>query len=185
MRIVGGGWAHGDPLPLQRRFSVTGPGAIAGFDFRRPVSLTNDAGQCTVGGLEPVGSPAQCERFAMAQVELRGDLRIDFFGGDDDDDDDRGRWRRRDWHGGIDLDGSWVIFADAGRGWLVGDRFGDLVYPKNELPKVGTFLTDVGVGLDFGERSWGDSGTIGVYVAKSVSHPSQPANFFVRVRRRF
>ena len=176
LRLVGGGWLHGDPLPLQRRFSVTGPGAMAAFDFRRPVG-TSDPGQCNVGGMVPAGSPAQCERFAMAQVELRGDLRVDLF---DHGWDDRGRW-----DADIDFDGSWVVFADAGRGWLVGDRVGEVVYPKGEVPNVGSFLSQIGIGFDFGDRSWGDEGTIGVYAAKSVSRPSQPVNFFVRVRRRF
>jgi hypothetical protein len=117
----------------------------------------------------------------MAQAELRGDLRFGFFDHDDEDDDRRRRW----WGGDIDLDGSWVVFADAGRGWLVGERGGDLTYPRGSLPQLGSFLTDVGVGLDFGDRGWGDPGSIGVYLAKSVSRPSQPVNFFVRVRRRF
>jgi hypothetical protein len=176
LRVVGGGWLHGDPLPLQRRFSVTGPGAMGGFDFRKPVSST-DPGQCIVAGLVPAGSPAQCERFVMGQVELRGDLRFDFFGDGWDD--------HAHWNGGIDFDGSWVIFADAGRGWLVGDRQADIVYPKGVFPAAGTFLSEIGAGFDFGDSSWGDRGTIGIYAAKSVSSPSQPLNWFVRVRRRF
>ena len=100
---------------------------------------------------------------------------------DSDEDDDA----PRRWHSGIDFDGSWVVFADAGRGWLVGDRRAELVYPRGSVPSFNTFLTDIGVGLDFGERGWGDPGTIGIYVAKSISRPSQPANVLLRVRRRF
>jgi hypothetical protein len=53
----------------------------------------------------------------------------------------------------------------------------DLVYSRSSFPELGTFRTDVGVGIDFDP--------IGVYVAKAVSDAKQPANFFVRVRRRF
>jgi hypothetical protein len=177
LRVVGGGWLSGDPLPLQRRFSVTGPGAMPGFDFRDAVA-PSDAGQCSVNGYMPAGEPAQCERFLMGQIELRGDLNFDLFDG--------GSWDGHGhWDGNIDFDGSWVVFADAGRGWLVGDRAGDLVYPKGMFPNAGSFLTDIGIGFDFGERSWGDRGTIGLYVAKSVSRPSQPLNWVFRVRRRF
>jgi hypothetical protein len=35
MRVVLGGWLGGDPLPLERRLSVDGPGALPGFDFQR------------------------------------------------------------------------------------------------------------------------------------------------------
>jgi hypothetical protein len=35
VRFVAGGWLSGDDLPLQRRFSVGGPGTLPGFDFRR------------------------------------------------------------------------------------------------------------------------------------------------------
>jgi len=45
------------------------------------------------------------------------------------------------------------------------------------VPPLSTFRTDVGLGLDFGG--------IGVYCAKSVSSPTEPANFFVRLRHRF
>jgi hypothetical protein len=45
------------------------------------------------------------------------------------------------------------------------------------MPRFGTFRTDVGLGLDLG--------IFGVYVAKAVSSSDEPANFFLRVRRRF
>ena len=179
-RVVAGGWLHGDPLPLERRFSVTGPGALAGFDFREPVAIggaASDVGQCSVREREPAGSPAQCERMAMAQVEYRGDIRVSLFG-----DDDGGRVRRRAFR----TDASWVVFADAGRGWLVGPRdAGDAVYPTDRVPPLGTFLSDVGVGLDFGHNRTNDLGSFGVYVAKAVTRPSRGANLFLRVRRRF
>ncbi|MGZ8412981.1 MAG: hypothetical protein ACXW61_06690 [Gemmatirosa sp.] len=179
-RLAFGGWLHGDQLPMQRRFSLTGPGALAGFDFRQPAtvsSATSDVGQCTVGGVEPAGSPAQCERMALAQVEYRGDIRVRLFG-----DDDEGRVRRRAWR----TDLSWVVFADAGRGWLVGPRdAGESVYPRGSLPPIGSFLADVGAGIDFGHSRANDLGSFGIYVAKAVTRPSPGANVFVRIRRRF
>jgi len=67
----------------------------------------------------------------------------------------------------------------------VGDRVSDLVYPRDAVPRFGTFRTDLGVGLDFGSAGDNDFGGLGVYVAKSVSDAGEPANFMVRVRRRF
>lgn len=164
LRIVAGGWLNGDPLPLQRRFSVDGPGGLPGYDFRAasnmsPLTCTTDA---FVAGL-----PAQCDRMALAQVEYRGDLHFDLFTDWDDDHYMRSH-----------SSGVWVFFADAGRGWLVGPQNSDsLTYTRNRLPPLSTFKTDLGVGLDFD--------IIGVFVAKAMSTPRQPANFFVRVRHRF
>jgi hypothetical protein len=180
-RVVLGGWLHGDPLPLQRRFSVSGPGSLPGFDFRRTFG-GDDVGQCSVAtaaGSQPRGAPAQCERMALAQLEYRGDLHLSLFGSDSDDEDRP--WRRYGWR----TDAAWVAFVDAGRGWLVGERTGDLVYPRDAMPRLGTFRTDIGVGLDFGSAGDTDFGGLGIYIAKSVSEARQPANFFVRVRRRF
>jgi len=168
LRLVLGGWLHGDQLPLQRRFSVGGPGTLPGFDFRE-VGRGVDVNQCTLGSrLAPPGRPALCDRMALAQAEYRGDLRFDFGGFDDDDVGIRL---------GAHSDAVWVVFADAGRGWLVGPRQGTLQYGRGQLPAPGTFRTDVGLGLDFD--------ILGLYVAKAVSDSKEPANFFVRVQRRF
>ena len=70
-----------------------------------------------------------------------------------------------------------VAFADAGRGWLVGKREGDLQYPSGSIPGIDTWRTDVGLGLDLG--------IAGLYVAKAVSSAKEPANFFVRIHSRF
>ena len=69
-----------------------------------------------------------------------------------------------------------VAFADAGRGWIVGPRNGDLTYPSGSIP-LEKYRTDVGLGLDLG--------VAGFYVAKAVSTPKEPANFFVRIHNRF
>jgi hypothetical protein len=70
-----------------------------------------------------------------------------------------------------------VLFADAGRGWLLGPADGGLSYGTSALPPLSSFRSDLGVGIDLAG--------IGVYAAKAVSTPSQPVNFFVRLRHRF
>jgi hypothetical protein len=165
-RFVFGGWLHGDPLPLERRFSVGGIGTIPGFDFRR-IGIGTDVGQCSG---ETVGRPAQCERVALAQLEYRHELVSELF-----DIFNRNGIRVRG--APFRVKPSAVAFVDAGRGWLVGKRDGDLRYPSGSIPGLDTWRTDVGVGLDLG--------IAGMYVAKAVSSAKEPANFFVRIRSRF
>lgn len=179
MRLVAGAWLNGDRLPLQRRFSVEGAGALPGYDFRTPTT-GDDVGTCSTGDSVPAGRPAECERMALVQVEYRGDLHLDLFdfGGSDDrpvDEPDEGR----DVQSGFRADGVWVVFADVGRGWLVGQPVPQrtLIYERNDIPPLSTFRSDIGVGLDFGK--------IGVYIAKALSTPKEPLNFFVRLRHRF
>lgn len=168
MRLVIGGWLGGDDLPMQRRFSVGGPGTIPGFDFRiNPGGA--DVGTCAAGAPLP-GFPALCERVILAQLEYRGTLRFGPLGFGDPG----SRW----WSNRGLKSPQWVAFADAGRGWLVGPSIDDLQYSKGTIaPPFGTFRTDVGLGLD--------ARVIGFFVAKAVSHGKEPANFFVRVRHRF
>ena len=164
-RVVAGGWLNGDSLPLQRRFAVDGPGALPGYDFRSP----GTAGVLTCSsGPFVAGMPGQCDRMALAQVEYRGDLHFDLFTDWNDDHYMRSH-----------SDGVWVFFADAGRGWLVGtpSPTDSLSFDRNKLPPLSTFKTDLGVGIDFD--------VIGLYVAKAMSAPKEPVNFFVRIRHRF
>jgi hypothetical protein len=163
LRLVAGGWVNGDPLPLQRRFSVDGSGSLPGYDFRAPTA--SNALTCTTGPGVP-GMPGQCDRMALGQVEYRGDLHFDLFTDWEDDHYMRSR-----------SSGVWVIFADAGRGWLVGAPGDSLSFGRNTLPPLSTFRTDLGLGLDFS--------IIGVYAARAMSSPTEPVNFFVRIRHRF
>jgi hypothetical protein len=169
VRFVAGGWLDGDELPIQRRFALGGAGALPGYDFRRPPS--KDVLLC--GGTALAGRPGLCERMVLAQIEYRGALAFRFSseGGFDEEED------TRDWRLHYSRKGEWVVFVDAGRGWLVGPRRGDLQYGRGAVPPLSTFRTDVGVGLDFE--------LIGFFVAKSVSDTKIPANFFVRLRHRF
>jgi cytoskeletal protein CcmA (bactofilin family) len=166
LRVLLGGLLGGDELPLERRLSVDGPGALPGYDFHG--SRTGiDVGTCNAGVSLP-GTPAECDRIALAQIEYRSDLRFDFsrIWGD---------WPR--YYHGAHGDAVWVLFADAGRGWRAGTRDNGLTYSRTTFPPLSTFRSDVGVGLDIQG--------IGVYAAKSLATPSEPVNFFVRLRHRF
>lgn len=182
-RVLFGGWIHGDELPLQRRLSVSGVGAVPGIDFREQ-SLGPDVGQCSTAPAPP-GDPAQCERAALVQLEYRVALRSrpgTIIG-------KTIRIRSR----AFTVSPALVVFADAGRGWLLSPRKNDLptpavtappaaatrdlVYGASTIPPPGTFRTDVGVGVDLG--------LFGIYAAKSLSEAGEPANVFLRARRRF
>jgi hypothetical protein len=163
LRIVLGGWLSGDPLPLERRLSIDGPGTVPGFDFRTKGDI--DVGTCSFLTV-PAGRPAQCERVALGQLEYRNDLRLSFSDGPP------GARRSR-----FRADGAWVFFADAGRGWLVNAPGSPLNLGRSELPSLSSYRTDIGAGFDFDR--------IGIYVARALSDPTEPTNVFVRVRHRF
>jgi hypothetical protein len=171
-RLVAGGWLSGDDLPLQRRFSLGGPGTLPGYDFKHTGGAV-DYWQCStspaVGSGAPAGVPAQCERFALAQVEYRGDMHFDPFGVLDEERE----LRRSGWGRGTQF----VFFADAGRGWLVGPDDGKLVVGRWQFPSLSTFRTDVGVGIVLDD--------VGVYFAKALSNWSAPLNVIVRLKPRF
>lgn len=173
VRIVAGGWLSGDPLPMQRRFAVSGLDALPGFDFRRLVGSA-DVGTCAAGdpnGYAALGRPAQCERMILVQTEWKGDFRIDLFGGNE------GFGDRRWMAGRFRADGAWVLFANSGRGWLVTGSTTEFHSSKGTIPSIGTWHTDVGGGFDFG--------SVGIYVAKAVSESELPANVYLRLNRRF
>ena len=176
LRLVAGGWLSGDDLPLQRRFSLGSVGSLPGYDFRQ-IRPGTDVLTCAGardegvpgGSRSPEGIPAQCERFALGQVEYRGEIGTNLFGLLDAE-----RRRRRF---GWGRRAEWVAFADVGRGWLVGPHAGDLQYGTTTLPDLRTFRADVGLGLRLDD--------LGLYVAKSVTDPRTPINFFVRLQPRF
>ncbi len=145
---------------------------MPGFDFRQTVGDV-DYWQCSTapvaGAATPAGDPAQCERMALAQVEYRGDMHFDLFGVLDEERD----FRRSGWGRGTQF----VIFADAGRGWLVGPGDGKLVVGKGQFPSLSTFRTDVGLGIVLDD--------VGVYVAKALGNGSAPLNVIVRLKPRF
>jgi hypothetical protein len=165
LRVVAGGWLGGDRLPLQRRLSMGGPGSVEGYDFRRS---WRDTDVFTCGGIADwAGRPTLCDRIALAQVELRQALDFGWY--------DLGRgdhW----WRPGGDLTPSWVLYADAGRGWTTPDGPPGIGHGKG-LPALSTFRTSLGAGIDFGE--------VGIYVSKALSTGGEPMNVIVRLGRRF
>jgi len=176
VRLVVGGWLSGDDLPLQRRFSLGGAGSLPGYDFRevRPgtdrLTCAGARDQNVPGGARsPTGTPAQCERIVLGQIEYRGEIGSRFFGFLNEE----RRHRRYGWGRRAE----WAVFANTGRGWLVGPHGGDLQYGAGTLPPVSTWHADVGIGLRLDD--------LGLYVAKSITEPHSPVNFFARLRPRF
>ena len=173
LRVVAGGWLSGAPLPLQRRFSASGVDALPGYEFRRVIGNKADVGTCATSSdaaYAALGRPAQCERMLLLQAEWKGDFRVNLFGREDHFGDRRYTTDR------LSADGSWVVFANSGRGWLLGDR-GDLRIGTGRVPDTGTWRTDLGGGFDFGN--------VGVYVAQAVSESGLKPNVFIRLSRRF
>ncbi|HVZ50075.1 MAG TPA: hypothetical protein VG916_14910, partial [Gemmatimonadaceae bacterium] len=170
LRVAGGGWVAGDPLPTQRRLGLGGPGTLPGYAFR-DVTPGSEALSCNTGFLQP-GMPAQCDRVALAQVQLRSAFLFDAWRTDRDDD-----W----WRPGFNGNTSWVLFADAGRGWRVnGPTAGPqpVYYDANALPPLDSFKLDVGAGIDFGG--------FGLYWAKPLRNAGDEGiRFIMRLQHRF
>lgn len=160
-RLVLGGWLHGDPLPLQRRLGLGGPGSLPGYDFREPVE-GSDPLACSTH-LTSAGGPALCDRIVLAQLDYKGDVPAP-------------RVRSLEPYGWPTAM-QWVVFANAGRGWLVDRGPGDLRASSGAIPGVGSWLADVGAGVEIGP--------LGLYVAKAVSTPGRGANLFLRLGQRF
>lgn len=164
-RLVAGGWLGGDPLPLERRFSLGGSGSLPGYDFRQPLAGEQDVMSCSAGQEVP-GTPAQCDRVLLAQVEYRGDLHLHLFGGGS------GGWSWTFYH-----PLQWVAFTDAGRGWLLhAATTGGGIQDASAFP-LRSYKADFGLGLD--------AEVVGVFVAKSMTDWKNPLNVVVRLRHRF
>jgi len=166
-RLVFGAGFNGDAMPLERRFALGGAGTLPGYDFRNSAH-SEDVLTCDGGPHPAIGLPAQCDHMLLGQVEFRHDSRIRLFGRKDTDGAQRFR---------IDRDVALVAFADGGRGWLTGTRFGELRYPSTSFPSLDTFKYDAGAGVDLHY--------LGVYVAKSLSDWGNSAKVIVRLRHRF
>jgi hypothetical protein len=167
LRLVLGGWLSGDPLPLERRFSLGGAGTLPGYDFRE-LTGDEDVLTCSSGTVLP-GLPAQCERMALLQAEYRGDLHLGLFGGANSD---RGGWSWSFYH-----PLQWVLFTDVGRGWLSHEYVNGVAQSGPAFPSLGSFKSDVGIGLD--------AEVLGIFIAKSLTDSNHPVNFLVRLRHRF
>lgn len=177
MRVVVGGSLTEAPLPPQYQHALGGPGTLPGFAaFHADCGARASAGSHREQRFFPAYG---CDRFAVAQVEYRGGLSLDLGFGDDRRDRAADRraadrwdreWWERDWD--VDLDPSWVVFLDAGRGWAYADPTLGL-----DDRSTGT-LYDVGLGLLFGD--------LGIYAAMPLNEEvEQEPRFLVRLGRRF
>jgi surface antigen Omp85-like protein len=165
LRLLTGGWAGGDPLPLQRRVSLGGPDPLPGYAFRQ--------GACNAAIVDPAfaGSlVAACDRMMLAQVEYRGHISLHWTYNPS-----REEGEGRPLESLIRLEGpDLVVYGDAGQAWLVGNGPGRV--PSDKLPPLSSWLADVGLGVD-----WGG---FGLYAAKAVTM-GEPIRFVLRLDHRF
>jgi hypothetical protein len=163
LRLLVAGWLGGDPLPLQQRVSIGGPALLSGYGFRTSA--------CNVDITDPAFAGTQlaaCDRMILTQAEYRGHLSLHWFYGKARPEDEGSKSL-------FSLQGpDFVVFADAGQAWLVGDGPGRL--PANKFPTLGSWLADLGLGID-----WGG---LGVYVAKGVTS-GEPVHLTLRLDHRF
>jgi hypothetical protein len=165
LRLLAGGWAGGDALPLQRRLSLGGPDPLPGYTFRQ--------GRCGSEITDPAfaGSRvAACDRVLLVQAEYRGHISMHWTYNPS-----REEGEGRPLESLIRLEGpDLVVFGDAGQAWLVGKGPGHLAAGK--LPTLASWLADLGLGVD-----WGG---FGLYAAKAVT-VGEPFRFVLRLNHRF
>ena len=165
VRLVGGGWMGGDPLPLQKRLSLGGPEPMPGEAFRTAA--------CNGDIVDPAfaGSKlAACDRVLAFQTEYRGHLKLNWSYNPNSGRDEPREEGSFFWLEGLDV----VVFANTGQAWLVGNGPGQV--PAGQLPTLASWLVDVGLGADW-------SG-FGVYIAKAVT-TGEKLRFTVRLDHRF
>jgi len=168
VRLVGGGWVGGDPLPLQRRLSLGGPDPMPGHPFR--------SSACNTAFTDPAFADARvaaCDRVLAFQAEYRGHVKLNWSYNpwkDENRDHEEGSAPSFFWLEGLDI----VVFTDAGQAWLVGN--GPSRLPAGRIPKFDSWLVDAGLGVD-----WGG---FGVYIAKAVT-TGERLRFTVRLDHRF
>jgi hypothetical protein len=163
LRFLTGGWVGGDPLPLQRRLSIGGPDPLAGYGFRSSACNRDIADPAFAGAVV-----AACDRVILAQAEYRGHISLHwaYNSSRPEDEESKSLLALR----GPDL----VVLGDAGQAWLVGSGPGRV--PSNRWPTLGSWLADLGLGVD-----WGG---FGLYAAKAVT-TGEPLRFTVRLDHRF
>ena len=163
LRVLAGGWLGGDALPLQQRLSLGGADPLPGYGFRH--SACN--GDLT-DAVFRASRVAACDRVLVTQIEYRGHLSLHWSYGTSRPQDEVVK-------SPLTLQGpDLVVFGNAGQAWLVGDGPGRL--PADRLPSSGSWLADLGLGMD-----WGG---FGVYFAKAVT-TGEPLRFTLRLDHRF
>src|SRR5438270_102410 len=163
LRLLAGGWVGGDPLPLQQRLSMGGPDPLAGYGFQHSACNRDIVDPAFAGTLV-----AACDRAILAQAEYRGHISLHWSYGSSAPEDEAVKplFTLQ----GPDL----VVLGNAGQAWLVGGGPGRL--PADRLPTLGSWLADLGLGLD-----WGG---LGLYAAKAVT-AGEPLRFTLRLDHRF
>lgn len=163
MRVMAGGSLTGKALPPQFQHALGGVGTLPGFaTFQADCGARNVVGTRADARFFPSYG---CDRFALAQVEYRGGLSLDFGLGDSDYHDDW--WRAVD----IDVSPTWVVFFDAGRGWAYSD-------PVSGGDHDTGALFDAGLGFLIDK--------LGIYAALPLNGDvEQSPRFFLRWGRRF
>ena len=160
VRLVAGGWVNGDPLPVQRRFSMGGPDLLPGYPFRRQ--------NCMPGAFADPAIPALCDRMMAGQLEIKARARFGLTAP-----------ARHPWLGAAQRlfsvrDPDIVIMANAGKAWVAGEGPGRV--PSNRIPLFREWDKDVGIGLDFGG--------IAVYAAQPLTR-GLPLLLSFRLQQRF
>jgi hypothetical protein len=148
---------------MQQRLSIGGPDPLPGYGFRRSACNNDLTDPALVGA-----AVAACDRVLLTQVEYRGHLSLHWSYGSSRPQDETAKSLLS--FQGPDL----VVFGDAGQAWLVGTGPGHI--PSNKFPSIGSWLGDLGLGMD-----WGG---FGMYVAKAVT-AGEPLRFTVRLDHRF
>lgn len=160
VRLVAGGWIGGDPLPVQRRFSLGGPDLLPGYAFRSQ--------NCAPAALADPSRPALCDRLVALQIETRTRTRVGLPIPSPDP-----------YLTGLQRlfairEPDIVVFADAGKAWVTGIGPGRV--PNDRLPVLREWKYDIGFGVD--------AGGLGLYLAQPLTD-GLPLTFTVRLQRRF
>ena len=160
LRLVAGGALGGEPLPVQRRFSLGGPDILPGYAFRR---LT-----CTPPSLADPSHAALCDRLIAVQLEIRTATHMGLPVPTTE------RYLNALQRILAVRDPDVVIFGDAGAAWVAGDGPGRV--PSNRIPVFREWKKDIGFGFD--------AGGIGLYVAQPLTD-GLPLTLTLRLQRRF
>jgi len=159
-RLIAAGWLSGDPLPVQRRFSLGGPDILPGYPFRSQ--------NCAPASLADPALPALCDRMLALQLEVRTRTRVGLPIPSADP-----------YLTGLQRlfairEPDIIIFGDAGKAWITGNGPGRV--PNNRIPVLREWEYDVGFGVD--------AGGLGIYITQPLNH-GLPLTFTVRLQRRF
>ena len=123
--VVGAGFGD-DALPLERRFALGGAGTLPGYDFRRPFARSRRALVQRRAGTAIPGQPGALRPHAARPGRVSPRLAHSPLR--------QARCRRRAaLSRGPDV--ALVVFADGGRGWMTGPRFGEIRYPSTPFPR--------------------------------------------------